>query len=106
MFEQFGEWRSSTMSVGIILGAMLLGLLFYALFWRIVSGLARHTSTVLDDSLLAHCRRPTIALIPLTVIYLLRPLLAAQLGDASTAYVTATLEVLLTLTAAWGHLAR
>jgi len=101
MFEQFGEWQSSSMSVGVILGAMLLGLLFHALFWRIVSGLARNTSTVLDDSLLAHCRRPTIALIPMTVLYLSRPLLAAQLGDAATAYVTATLEVLLTLTAAW-----
>ena len=101
MFEQLGEWRNLTMAIGIILVAMLIGLLFHFVCWRIVSGLARHTSSVLDDSLLAHCRRPTIVLFPLTVIYLARPLIAVQLGGDPTAHVTAILKVLLTLTAAW-----
>ena len=101
MFEQLGEWRNLTMATGITLVAMLIGLLFYFLCWRIVSGLARHTSTVFDDSLLAHCRQPTIALFPVLVIYLARPLLAVQLGDEPMAYVASILEVLLTLIAAW-----
>ena len=101
MFEHLGEWRNVSTAIGIILVVMLIGLLLYLLFWRIVRGFARHTSSVLDDSLLAHCRRPTVALFPLTAIYLARPLLAVQLGDEPTAYLAAILEVLLTLNAAW-----
>jgi small-conductance mechanosensitive channel len=101
MFEQLGEWRSFAMAIAILLVAMLIGLVLYFLCWRIVRRLARHTSSVLDDSLLAHCRPPTIALFPLSATYLAKPLLAAQLGDAATARVTAVLEVLLTLGGAW-----
>ncbi len=101
MFEQLGEWRNLTTAFGVASVAILVGMLFYFICWRIVHGFARHTSTVLDDSLLAHCRRPTLALFPLAAIYLARPLFAAQLGEEPTAFVTAVLEVLLTLTAAW-----
>jgi len=101
VFGSLGEWRDPALGGGIAVLAALLGWLLYRLFWRIVRRVARSTDTVLDDSVLAHCRLPTLALFPLTAIYAARPLLAVRLGAAPTAHVASLLEILLTLSAAW-----
>ena len=47
-----------------LLGALLAGYLVHFLLWRLLGRFARSTSTIFDDSLARHCRRPTNFVFP------------------------------------------
>ena len=94
------DWRELLSTTGAILGAVLIGYLMHRLFWRLLSRFARRTSTVLVDSLLRHCRSPTVLVFPVLAVYVALPLLRARLGDDLLAFIGNLLIVLLTLSVA------
>jgi small-conductance mechanosensitive channel len=84
-----------------LLGALLAGYLVHFLVWRLLGRFARSTSTILDDSLARHCRRPTVFVFPAMAVYLCLPLMAEQLGDGGVAFVSNLLIALLIFSLAW-----
>jgi small-conductance mechanosensitive channel len=84
-----------------LLGALLAGYLVHFLAWRSLGRFARGTSTILDDSLARHCRRPTVFVFPVLAVYLCLPLMAEQLGAGSVAFVSNLLMALLIFSVAW-----
>jgi len=101
MTEFAAQWRPLAQLSGELLGALLAGTLLHILVWSMIHRLARSTSTVLDDSLVRHCRRPTVFFFPVLAVYLVLPLVAEQLGKAAVAVVGNLLTVLLTFSVAW-----
>ncbi len=102
MIESLAQWNELALTVGTLLGALLIGSVLHQLSWRIASRLARRTSTVLDDSLLRHCRRPTLLIFPALAIYVALPALRDPLGEEVVAFVGRAVMVLLVFSAAWG----
>jgi len=102
VIESLAQWNELALTVGTLLGALVIGLLLHQLSWRIASRLARRTSTVFDDSLLRHCRRPTLLIFPALAIYLVLPALRDPLGEEVVAFVGRAVMVLLVFSAAWG----
>ena len=84
-----------------LLGALLAGYLVHFLAWRLLRRFARSTSTILDDSLVRHCQRPTVFVFPVLTVYLCLPLVADQLGDGGVAFVSNLLIALLIFSLAW-----
>jgi len=101
MAETLTDWEPLALSSGELLGALLVGYLIHRILWRLIRRLAERTSTLLDDSLARHCRRPTVFVFPVLAVYLCLPLVAEQLGEDGVAFVSNILIVFLTLSVAW-----
>jgi small-conductance mechanosensitive channel len=86
---------------GLLLVSLLAGYLVHLLAWRLLRRFARSTSTILDDSLVRHCRHPTVLVFPVLAVYLCLPLMAEQLGDGGVAFVSNLLIALLIFSVAW-----
>jgi small-conductance mechanosensitive channel len=84
-----------------LLGALLAGYLVHFLAWRLFRRFARSTSTILDDSLARHCRRPTVFVVPALAAYLCLPLTVEQLGDGGVLFARHLLIGLLIFSLAW-----
>ncbi len=84
-----------------LLGAMLAGLVIHFLVWRLLRRIARTTSSVLDDSLVRNCQRPTVFVFPVLAVYLCLPFMEELLGTESVAFLTNLLIALLTFSVAW-----
>ena len=70
MLEQLNDWQGLATTGGVLAAAAMVGWLLHAVGWRVVSRFARGTSMVLDDALLAHCRRPTLVILPAVAVSL------------------------------------
>jgi small-conductance mechanosensitive channel len=57
-------------SAAVLAAAVIAGLILYAIFFRLMSRLARRTSGILDDSMVKHCRRPARIAVPLLALYI------------------------------------
>ena len=101
MLEQLNDWQGLVTTVGVLVAAALFGWLLHGVGWRILSRVARRTSMVLDDALLAHCRRPTLFILPAVAVSLALPWVGARLGNEVAAYLGNALMVILTLAGAW-----
>jgi small-conductance mechanosensitive channel len=101
MTEFVAQWRPLAQLSGELLGALLAGSLLHILVWSVIHRLARSTSTLLDDSLVRHCRRPTVFFFPVLAVYLVLPFVAEQLGKATVAVIGNLMTVLLTFSVAW-----
>ena len=84
-----------------LLGASFGGYLLHRLLWWGFSRFARVTSTILDDSLVRHCRRPTILILPVLIVYIVLPLLRGRVGDGLLEVISNVLEVALPLSVGW-----
>ena len=84
-----------------LLGALLAGYLVHLLAWRVLRRFAQSTSTIVDDSLARHCRRPTVFVFPVLAVYLCLPLMAERMGDGGVAFVSNLLIELLIFSVAW-----
>jgi small-conductance mechanosensitive channel len=84
-----------------LLGALLAGIVIHFLAWRLVRLFARSTSSVFDDSLVRHCRRPTVFVFPVLAVYLALPFMAEPLGAEGEAFLSNLLIALLTFSVAW-----
>jgi small-conductance mechanosensitive channel len=101
MPEILKAWQPLALVSGELLGALLVGYLLHRLLWRVMRRLARGTSTVLDDSLVRHCQRPTVFVFPVLAVYLCLPFASDRLGPGGVAFVSNVLIVLLTFSVAW-----
>jgi len=101
MPDALADWPPLALAAARLLGALLAGYLAHRLLWRVVSRIGRETSTLFDDSLVRHCRRPTVFFLPVLVVYLTLPFVSAALGDGSVALLGRVLLVVLTLSLAW-----
>ncbi|RME31878.1 MAG: mechanosensitive ion channel protein MscS, partial [Candidatus Zixiibacteriota bacterium] len=95
------DWHPVLTAGAYLLGAILVGLILHLLFWRVVRGVSTRTATVLDDSLLRHCRRPSLYIFPVLLIHLALPFITAGLPGETAAAIKKTLTVLLILLIAW-----
>ena len=84
-----------------LLGASLGGYMLHGLFWWGFRRFARRTSTILDDSLVRHCRRPTVFVLPILIVYIVLPLLRGRVGEALAEVISNALTVVLPLSVGW-----
>jgi len=101
MLERLAELPDPLWVGGGLLLALGIGGLLHGLCWRGLSAFARRTDSVLDDSLLAHCRRPSLAVFAVLALSWAKPLLAPRLSPVAVQALAKALEVLLTLALAW-----
>jgi small-conductance mechanosensitive channel len=101
MLERVSAWEPLGLVSAQLLGALLAGYLVHFLAWRLLQRFAWSTSTILDDSLARHCRRPTVFVLPALAVYLCLPLAAEQLGDGGVLFVRKLLIALLIFSLAW-----
>jgi small-conductance mechanosensitive channel len=73
IFLNVEAWKDAGISVGMMLAALLLGTLFHAIVFAVLSRFARRTSTPWDDRALAYARKPSRFLFPLFMLNLLAP---------------------------------
>jgi small-conductance mechanosensitive channel len=74
MADFFQNWESPFLSLGIIIGAGLLGLVIHIIVFRILRRLSRKTATYLDDSIIKHTRRSSKYLLILLAMNIAIPL--------------------------------
>ena len=96
----FTEWESLAWAAGTFVAAILVGLILHLVFWRILRRSAHRTSTVLDDSLVTHCRQPTRYIFPVIATYFVMPLVRTLNPEALT-FISNLLTILLTVLIAW-----
>ncbi|MBW2274126.1 MAG: mechanosensitive ion channel [Deltaproteobacteria bacterium] len=99
--ETLTDWQPLARASGELLAALLTGYLLHRILWRLIHRLAERTSTVLDDSLARHCRRPTVFVFPVLAVYLCLPFVSQRLGAGGVVFVSNVLIVLLTFSVAW-----
>ncbi len=99
MDEILQSWEAFARPVGILGGAVILGLIGHFVLFRIAGSLARRTSTKLDESLVKHCRGPSRIVIPLLTVQLLLPLLKVSPGIQT--FVNQAFSILLILSVGW-----
>jgi small-conductance mechanosensitive channel len=95
------DWEGAARILGAVLTALLVGLVLHRIVWRVISAFAHRTSTVLDDSLVRHCRRPTILIFPVIAVYVALPLLREYMDEGFLAFTDNLLIILLVFSVAW-----
>ena len=73
MEEFFQNWKPVIYNIGIIAGAVITGIIVHFIIFRILGRLHRKTSTVFDDSLIKHIRRPSKYLLILLALNIVIP---------------------------------
>jgi small-conductance mechanosensitive channel len=68
-----GEWKGYLLTAAVLGGAVLLALLAHSLIFFALKRGARRTGSIVDDSLVAHARRPAFVLLPLAAIMIVLP---------------------------------
>ncbi len=90
------------LSAGIyFLAAVIVGLILHFVFWRVIQSLAASTTTVFDDSLIRHCRRPTLYIFPILLLHFAMPFITAGLPMRAVDFVGNAITVILILLVAW-----
>lgn len=69
------HWLGWTEGFGVLLTAVLLGLVFHYLTFKILEGLAKHTKTSFDDLLVKHLSNPTRLILLLMIVSFTLPFL-------------------------------
>ena len=82
-----------------MLAAAVAGLVGCSILFRVTGVFARRTETVLDDSLIRHCRRPLQFILPLLFMHFLLPL--TKLPQGTSALLKQVLGVMLIASIAW-----
>lgn len=95
------DLRQIAWVVGSLAFAVGGGLILHRLLWWTFSSVARRTHTALDDSLSRHCRRPTMLIAPIVLVYVMLPLLGQHVGPASLGLIRNVLQVLLPVALGW-----
>lgn len=86
-------------SLAILLGAILLGLLGYLLLFSILKHLSRKTESVLDESIVKHLQRPSLLIILLLVVSLSLPVIG--LGPSIGGVTSHLISILWVISVAW-----
>ncbi len=82
-----------------LLAAAVAGLIACLVLFRVTGVFARRTQTVLDDSLIRHCRRPLQLVLPVLFIHFLLPV--TRLPPGATVLLKQLLGVILIASIAW-----
>ncbi|MEJ2695453.1 MAG: mechanosensitive ion channel family protein [Candidatus Sulfobium sp.] len=53
----------------VLVGAIIAGLIAHKVLFRVAANISRRTSSIVDDSLVGHLRRPARVMIPLVIFY-------------------------------------
>ena len=69
------EWKVCLSTAAILGGTVLLALLAHSLIFFALKRGASRTGSIVDDSLVAHARRPDFVLFPLAAIVIVLPVL-------------------------------
>lgn len=72
ILQYLSDW---IFSLGVLAAAVIVGLIAHRVFINVVSRIARRTSSLLNDSILSHCRAPSRIVFPFVFVLLSLPLL-------------------------------
>ena len=72
------SWASLAWSLGTLAAAIVAGLIVHRIFFAVLSRIANRTSSTIDNSFVAHSRKPAALLLPLIGVILVMPLLHLQ----------------------------
>jgi small-conductance mechanosensitive channel len=84
LFKMIIPWVDWLWGLGTLAVVILIGLLVHKIFFRVISRIAKQTSSGIDDSFVRHSRKPAALLLPLIGVILSMPLLHVppQIHDA------------------------
>jgi small-conductance mechanosensitive channel len=99
MKEVLENWDTLAVALGLLAGALVIGLVVHYLLSRVAGRLARRTQTIIDDSLIKNLRRPSQVLIPLLLAILILPVLS--LSPKATEVLRHLLSLGLIASVAW-----
>jgi small-conductance mechanosensitive channel len=101
--EQFTEilshWGSFIYAAGLLLGAAAVGLLLYAIVFRVARRLTEKTDTEMDALLVRHAGGPARLLLPLLTVRFFMPLI--KVPQEALDFVNRALAVLMIIGIAW-----
>ena len=95
------DWHPALSAGAYFLGAVIVGLILHFIFWRAVRGLATRTTTVLDDSLMRHCRHPSLYIFPILLLHFAMPFITVGLPETVVSFIGRAITVVLILLVAW-----
>ena len=95
------NWHPLLRFIVSLVGLIILGWIIQVIFWKFVTSFAGRTSTVLDDALVKHCRRPTGLIFPLILLHLASPTMRLWLIESIQPLYGRILMILLVLAVAW-----
>ena len=78
MKEAFENWETLALALGLLVGAVVIGLVVHYLLSCVIERIARRTQTIVDDSFIKNFRRPSQVLIPLLLAILVLPALSVS----------------------------
>lgn len=85
----------------VVLAAIVIGLVLHFVFWRVLKVLSGRTDTVLDDSLMRHCRQPSRLIFPLITLQFASPAIRSLISEDLMAVLSRILMIILVLSVAW-----
>ena len=75
LLQLLGDWKTLLWAGATIAIAVLVGLVTHYILFSVAKRLAKRTSSVVDDSLLRHSRKPIRLILPILAILIVHPLL-------------------------------
>ncbi len=75
MKDALSNWEALALALGVLAGAVVLGLILHYILFTVVGKVARRTETIVDNSFIKNFQRPLQVLIPLLAISLVLPTL-------------------------------
>ena len=95
MNELWANWQG----VVYLIGAIILGFVAYYALFKLAESFAKRTQTILDDSLLRHCRGPSRLIIPILLLHFLFPIIT--IPGAGLPFLKQAFGLLLIASIAW-----
>ncbi len=80
LLQLLGDWKPLLWSGATIAMAVLVGLAAHHILFSVAKQLAKRTSSVVDDSLLRHSRKPIRLILPILAILIVHPFLPLPQG--------------------------
>lgn len=93
-------WSSGVSSIGIVVGAALVGWVVHWIVYSVATRLTEHTESVADNSFVRHSRRPARAILPLLAVLFVTP--ALSLSPEAIGLIRHAVSLGLIASVAWG----
>ncbi|MGD8375610.1 MAG: mechanosensitive ion channel [Acidobacteriota bacterium] len=98
---EWPQWEPLLWTAVTVAGAFVAGYLLHVVLWAIVAAVSRRTGTGVDDSVIRHCRRPTVLILPCLAGYLSLPFVERWAGAPARGFLGDLLVMLLIVSVAW-----
>jgi len=94
-------WQNIGIALGVAAAAIAVGLIIVGVLIRVVRKFSGRTTSVIDESIVRHCRRPVYLLVPVLTLNLVLPVIRSMTSDPLADLFVRLLRLLLTVGIAW-----